>query len=319
MSLTKRGAKKPELHPRNRNRQRYDLKALALAVPDLENHFRHTPSGETSIDFSDPEAVRLLNKAILKHDYGIAYWDFPKENLCPPVPGSAEYIHHIADLISECNGGRIPRGNRVIGLDIGIGASCIYPIIGVVEYGWQFIGSDINPQSINYAEKIVELNPSLTDRVICKLQENANSIFRGIVPRKIEIDVTICNPPFHASKEELQKENKRKVQHLTREKGANPSYNFSGNNSELLYKGGEYQFIKNMIEESAGISKSVFWFSTLVSKQSNLKKIYPELEKQHPALVRTLEIKTGNKISRILAWTFMTRTERKDWQKRRWK
>ena len=319
MSLKKGSREKAKLHPRNKNRERYDLKALATSIPELEVFIKPSKSGSTSIDFSNPEAVRLLNKAILHHYYGIAYWDFPKENLCPPVPGRAEYIHHVADLLSEYNDGAVPVGDGLTCLDIGVGASCIYPIIGVTAYGWRFIGSDIDPKSILYAEQIVKLNPVLNGKVVCKIQHRPNAIFRGIVAQSDKIDISISNPPFHSSQEDLQKGNKRKVKNLTGQKTDHAKFNFSGNTNELIYKGGEYQFIKNMIVESRAISKSIFWFTTLVSKESNLKKVHKELAKHKVAEQRTIDIKTGNKMSRIVAWTYLNPAERKEWRDSRWK
>ena len=317
MSLKKKREEKTNLHPRNKNRKRYDLKALTISISDLTNYIQTTKTGKASIDFSDPTAVRLLNKALLHHYYGIKYWEFPKENLCPPIPGRAEYIHHIADLLSEYNEGSIPMGDILTCLDVGIGASCIYPIIGITEYGWSFIGSDVDSKSIEHAKQIVNLNGALKGKVICKIQHNSNFIFRGIVAKKDKIDVSICNPPFHASQADLQKGNKRKVKNLT---GQNVSkFNFSGNSNELIYEGGEYQFIKNMIEESKEISKSIFWFTTLVSKESNLKKIDKALAKNKPVERRIIDIKTGNKISRIVAWTYLTPVEQKNWRESRWK
>jgi 23S rRNA (adenine1618-N6)-methyltransferase len=38
-------------------------------------------------------------------------------------------------------------------LDIGTGASCIYPILGQTVYQWHFVASDIDPISINTAKK----------------------------------------------------------------------------------------------------------------------------------------------------------------------
>src|SRR5690554_8156841 len=94
---------KSQLHPRNKNVNRYDLTALIKAKPELKKHILPNKFGEDSIDFSDPRAVRLLNTGILSHYYGIKNWDFPAQNLCPPIPGRADYIHHIADLLAEGN------------------------------------------------------------------------------------------------------------------------------------------------------------------------------------------------------------------------
>ena len=151
---------KTSLHIRNRNRERYDLPALIQVLPELKSFVKPNKYGTESIDFAHPKAVKLLNKAILKHYYGIDHWNFPDKNLCPPIPGRADYIHQLADLLSKNNSGNIPLGNNIKCLDIGVGANCIYPIIGVVEYGWNFIGSDIDAQSIESAQKIVDSNTS---------------------------------------------------------------------------------------------------------------------------------------------------------------
>ncbi|SKB39063.1 23S rRNA (adenine1618-N6)-methyltransferase [Salegentibacter holothuriorum] len=304
---------KTRLHERNRNREPYDLKALADAIPKLKNYIKVNKYGGDSVDFSNPKAVKLLNKALLKHYYGINNWEFPDENLCPPIPGRADYLHYIADLLNESNAGKIQKGSQICGLDVGVGATCIYPIIGVKEYNWNFIASDIDPKSIASAQQIINSNPSLKDKVDCRLQKDSNAIFGGIINKKDKIDFTICNPPFHASIEEAQRGTRRKIRNLSGKKVNEAKLNFSGAKNELIYEGGEYQFIKNMIRESEEYAKSCFWFSTLVSKQSNLKGIYKLLEKVKPTQSKTIEMGTGNKSSRIVAWTFLSKKEQKLW------
>ncbi|MDY0076476.1 MAG: RlmF-related methyltransferase [Candidatus Cloacimonadaceae bacterium] len=173
MHSNKNQQEKTKLHPRNVNRESYDLRALTTAIPELKKHVSLNKYGIESIDFSNPLAVRLLNKALLNYYYGIKYWEFPAENLCPPIPGRADYIHHTADLLAENNLNKIPTGDKITCLDVGVGASCIYPIIGVTAYGWKFIGSDIDPKSIASAQKIVNSNSSLQGKIACSLQKNA--------------------------------------------------------------------------------------------------------------------------------------------------
>ena len=310
---------KGRLHPRNRNRERYDLDVLAAAVPALKAHIRVNAFGATSIDFSDPRAVKALNTALLHHHYGITHWDFPDENLCPPVPGRADHLHHLADLLGGSNAGTIPRGDKITCLDVGVGASCIYPIIGVTEYGWRFIGSDIDPKSLASAAQIIRSNPSLRGKVECRLQKDPKAIFQGILHNEEKVDLTMCNPPFHASLEEALSGTRRKVQNLSGKKVKTPALNFSGVSNELIYAGGEYGFIQHMIRESKLFSKNCFWFSTLVSKHENLKGIRLSLEKSEAQQIRTITLGTGNKISRIVAWTFLTGKEQKEWMATRWK
>ena len=187
-------SKKPTLHPRNKNKGQYDLKALVKVNPDLEKYIKINKLGAETIDFTNPIAVKLLNKSLLNHYYGIQFWKFPDTNLCPPIPGRVDYIHYMADLLGE--------NDNITCLDIGVGASCIYPILGVSEYNWNFIASDIDRKSIATAKKIVSSNPSLKDKVDFRFQENKNQIFKGIINEDDKIDITICNPPFHASKKD---------------------------------------------------------------------------------------------------------------------
>ena len=319
MPTNKKQLIKTSLHPRNRNRERYDIKALITANPDLVNHIIPNKFGEDSVDFSNPLAVKSLNKALLKYYYHIDFWEFPEKNLCPPIPGRADYIHHIADLLAENNSGIIPTGENIICLDIGTGASCIYPIIGVAEYDWSFIGSDIDPQSVESATNIIESNSKLKSKIECKLQNNKHAIFYGIIGKEERIDLSISNPPFHSSMEEALEGTQRKIKNLYGKKSTKPLRNFSGVNHELIYEGGEYMFIYNMIMESKIFAKNCFLFSTLVSKQSNLKGIYKLLEEAGAKLVKTIPMGTGNKSTRIVAWTFLSKEEQKEWVRSRWK
>jgi 23S rRNA (adenine1618-N6)-methyltransferase len=319
MPMGKDLQEKSTLHPRNKNRGKYDLHALTNSIPELKSHIISNKYGEKSIDFSNPIAVKTLNRALLSHHYGIKTWMFPNENLCPPIPGRADYIHHMADILGEYNFGEIPIGDDITCLDIGLGASCIYPILGVAEYNWKFIGSDIDPKSITSAKHIINDNPKLKDKIECRLQKESSAIFQGILEKEDLIDVVICNPPFHASIEDAQKGSRRKIKNLSGKTLKIPKLNFSGISNELICKGGEHQFIQNMITESKIYSKRCFWFSTLVSKQSNLKGIYKSLENSNIKQLKTITMGTANKYSRIVAWTFLSKEEQKEWRESRWK
>jgi len=295
------------------------LTALISANPELKTYVKPNKFGDDSVDFSNPQAVKQLNTSILNHYYGIENWDFPDENLCPPIPGRADYIHHIADLLSGNNFGRIPVGDKITCLDIGTGASCIYPLIGVAEYQWKFIGTDINAESIASAKNIVNSNAQLKDKIECKLQKRPKNIFRGILAEVDQVDITICNPPFHSSVEEAEKGTRRKIKNLSGETVKTPELNFAGISNELICEGGEIQFLENMIRESKMRAKSCFWYSTLVSKKSNLKKVTKVLEEMKAVQVKTIPMGTGNKSSRIVAWTFLSTIEQTEWRETRWK
>lgn len=310
---------KSKLHPRNKNRERYDFRQLIESCPELAQFVKLNIYQDESIDFADPEAVKMLNKALLLHHYGISNWDIPEGYLCPPIPGRADYIHHIADFLCRNNYGKIPTGPEIKCLDIGVGASCIYPIIGNQEYGWSFIGSDIDPVAIESANRIISSNPALQGKVECKLQTNPKDFFYGIIRKDEPIDLSICNPPFHASAKEAQAGTLRKINNLNPDKDAEPILNFGGQNHELWCDGGEEKFVRNMILQSKKFATSCFCFSTLISKESNLRSVYKALEQAEAFGVETIPMGQGNKISRIVAWTFLTTEEQNKWKNTRWK
>ncbi len=310
---------KAKLHPRNRHRGRYDFQELISVCPELATFAAPNIYGEESIDFADPNAVKMLNKALLKHFYGIDFWEIPENYLCPPIPGRADYIHYVADLLASKNDGRIPTGKHIRCLDIGVGANCVYPIIGNREYGWSFVGSDIDPVSIKSANKIIESDALLREIVECRLQKDAKHIFRGIIQPDEFFDLSICNPPFYASATEARQRTLKKLSNLNNKKIMKPIRNFGGQNREIWCEGGEEKFVEKMIGESAEFKDSCFWFSTLVSKQSNLKSIYAALKFAEAFEVKTIPMEQGNKISRIVAWTFFDEKQQSIWKDLRWK
>ena len=310
---------KPGLHDRNKHKSKYDFPALIESLPELKDFVHINDYGNESIDFADPMAVKILNKALLKHFYSIDNWDIPQGYLCPPIPGRADYIHNIADLIAACNNNRIPRNKKVSVLDIGVGANCVYPIIGASEYVWSFVGSEIDPKAIDSAKAIILANPKLSDRVEIRQQPNSGKIFDGIIRSGEYFDITICNPPFHSSAEEAKAGAIRKVGNLKNIKTAKPVLNFRGQNSELWCDGGEEKFISTMIDESKRFATQCFWFTTLLSKGSSLKKIEQILKKSAAAEVEVFPMAQGQKISRIVAWTFLTPKQQKIWAEARWK
>jgi len=305
---------KNNLHPRNLHRFGYDFDELVDNFSDLKP-FVFTNEFETkTIDFSNSLAVKALNKALLVTNYNILNWDIPTDYLCPPIPGRVDYIHYLADLLADSNNGIVPNGENVQGLDIGIGANCIYPILGNQVYGWSFVGTDIFEEAIENCEKIIQNNPQLIDFISLQLQGDGRFIFKNIILPEDKFAFTICNPPFHSSQEEATKSNIRKINALENTKNKKPILNFGGQNAELWCEGGELAFITQMIFESAKYPLQVFWFTTFVSKKENLASLYKTLNKVSVVEVKTIEMAQGQKTSRFLAWTFLSEKQQKSWK-----
>lgn len=303
--------RKGQLHPRNLHSGRYDFKQLCDTCPQLIPFVIGKPNGQLTIDFSDANAVLALNQGLLKYFYNIDFWQIPAGYLCPPIPGRADYIHYLADLLAECSEGIVPTGKQVRVLDIGTGANCIYPLLGSQSYGWSFVATDIDPVSVKTAKLIVTSNPKLKTFIKPLLQKNKNAIFDGIINKQDKFALTICNPPFHASMAQALASNARKVNNLTKGKAARNTagetkLNFGGQENELHCAGGEIAFLKQMVSESLDYGQQVCWFSSLVSKSENvpvLKKLLIALDAKQ---IKVINMAQGQKISRLLAWSFLT-------------
>ncbi|NTV09930.1 MAG: 23S rRNA (adenine(1618)-N(6))-methyltransferase RlmF [Zoogloea sp.] len=314
---------KPGLHPRNRHQGHYDFEQLVRTCPDLARFVSLNKYQAASIDFADPQAVKTLNRALLAHFYGVTEWDIPDGYLCPPIPGRADYIHLMADLLATGNGGEIPCGASVRGLDVGVGANCIYPIIGQREYGWHFLGTDIDPTALDSARRIVAAERNLAQAIELRLQTRQESIFRGLLQDGEDFDFCVCNPPFHASLAEAREGSTRKWKNLGKSSARGkpgvkaPLLNFGGQGAELWCPGGELAFVRRMIKESAHIPNRCLWFSSLVSKADNLPLVYQALREAGIKDGHTLEMSQGQKKSRVVAWTFLKRGQQESWRKQR--
>jgi 23S rRNA (adenine1618-N6)-methyltransferase len=291
--------KKNSTHPKNKHQGLYDFDALIKACPALKKYVKPNKFGDTSIDFSDPKGVKTLNRALLALQYNVKSWNIPHEYLVPPIPGRADYIHYVA---AELLPNQI--GSKVTILDIGTGASLIYPIIGTQEYGWKFIASDIDEKSIHSCQQILNHNAHLKN-IELRHQKNSRDTFFGIVESTEKIQLSICNPPFHASMEDAQRGTLRKVNNLSKGvKVKSPKLNFGGTGAELVTDGGEKKFICNMIRQSKRFSENIEWFSSLVSKEVNVKPIISALRDAGVKNKRIIEMGQGNKVSRIICWKF---------------
>lgn len=293
------------LHPRNQHREGYDFERLFVKSPELEAFITRNPRGQMTINFQDVDAVRMLNRALLMTHYEIDFWDIPAAYLCPPIPGRVDYIHCLADLLAESNDQEIPHGSDIKVLDIGTGASLVYPLTGQHEYGWDFTGVDIDPVSIKSARQICERNRL---NIKLKRQNNAEDIFEGVVGPDDVFHLTLCNPPFHASLAQAEEGTRRKWRNLG--KGHSAELNFGGQNAELWCPGGEIGFIARMIEQSMNFAEQCLWFTCLVSKKDSLKPLSRLLKKAKVVEFKVVEMAQGQKTSRFIAWTYYPERQR---------
>jgi 23S rRNA (adenine1618-N6)-methyltransferase len=311
--------RKSGFHPRNLHQGSYDMEALSATLPALKDFLFTNEFGVQTLDFANPKAVKALNQSLLSHFYKVDFWDIPEGFLCPPIPGRADYLHYLADLLAQSNGGKLPKPTHIRALDIGTGANLIYPLLGAAIYGWTFVGSELNPMALHAAKSNFDNNPNFREKIALRQQSNPESIFEGIIQADEFFDLTLCNPPFHESAQAAQEGSQRKVRNLTGKAVLKAELNFGGQASELWTAGGELGFIRKMILESSRFKNQVFWFTTLVSKSENLKPIEAWLKNAGVLAQKTIPMSQGNKQSRFVAWTFLTPKQQEAWRAYRWK
>ena len=163
----------------------------------------------------------------------------------------------------------------------------------------------------------MNLNTIPNEVIEIRQQTSPENIFTGIIQSNELFDLSICNPPFHKSLKEAETRTQRKWKNLGFTKEEKPTLNFGGQNVEIWCTGGEERFVSKTIEESTQFKKSVLWFSTLISKNSNLSSTYNALKSVDAFDVRTIEMAQGQKKSRIVAWTFLDEKDQKEWRMKR--
>lgn len=296
------------MHKRNKHIADYNFSKLIEVYPELRSHVFVNTRNNKTLNFADAQAVKALNTALLKFYYNIDFWQFPDTNLCPPIPGRVDYIHHIADLLEASN-----LNKNITILDIGTGASCIYPLLGTSEYHWKFVATDSNKKAIAYAKKIIIKN-QLNKAIQLKHQPNTENIFKGIINTSDTFSASLCNPPFFKNEVEAFEATTRKLKGLGQLTDL-VSRNFAGQAYELCFKGGEKAFLHTYLYESSLFKSKCYWYTSLVSNKKNVKAMQQSLYKLGATAVKVIEMEQGNKKSRVVAWTFLTEKQQKNWLK----
>jgi 23S rRNA (adenine1618-N6)-methyltransferase len=164
-----------------------------------------------------------------------------------------------------------------------------------------FLGVDIDEAALANAQMILGKNPETAAAIELRHQPVWDNIFTGLLRSGENFELSICNPPFHNSPDDVMAVSQRKWNNLNKpgaSKGAQPRLNFGGGGTELWCNGGERAFVKNMIEQSAAIPKRVMWFTSLVSQADNLVHIEAALKKAKVVDSRIIPMAQGQKQSR---------------------
>uniref|UniRef100_A0A8C8CI04 U6 small nuclear RNA (adenine-(43)-N(6))-methyltransferase n=1 Tax=Oncorhynchus tshawytscha TaxID=74940 RepID=A0A8C8CI04_ONCTS len=285
MSLNK------SMHPRNRYKDKPpDFAYLASKYPDFEQHVHTNLAGRAMLNFKEPEAVRALTCTLLKEDFGLTI-DIPLERLIPTVPLRLNYIHWVEDLI----GGQ---GEPRRGIDIGTGASCIYPLLGASMNGWHYLATEVDDICFDYATRNVEQN-NLSDLIkVVKVPQKTLLMDALKEESAIVYDFCMCNPPFFANQLEAKGVNSRNSRRPP------PSSVNTGGVTEIMAEGGELEFVKRIIHDSLQLKTRLRWYSCMLGKKCSLAPLKEELRKQGVPKVTHTEFCQGRTMRWALAWSF---------------
>ncbi len=72
-----------------------------------------------------------------------------------------------------------------------------------------------------------------------------------------------------------------------------------------------------MINESQGFAQQVMWFTSLVSKSDNIDPLKKLLNQVGAKQVKVVNMSQGQKVSRLIAWSFLTNEQLVSWNEQR--
>ncbi|XP_077996061.1 RNA N(6)-adenosine-methyltransferase mettl16-like [Glandiceps talaboti] len=283
------------MHPRNRYKSSPpDFAKLAADYPSFREHVEMNLNGKVTLDFKNPEALRALTCTLLKEDYGLDV-HLPLDRLVPTVPLRLNYIHWIEDLIQQDGN---YKGSNIHGIDIGTGASCIYPLLGEVVNDWKFTATETDDLNIKYATENIERNEKNDKIKVIKTSEDC--LLRTVLEGDPKQCYTfcMCNPPFYGSPLEAQGLLSRS------EDRPDPKSINTAADTECIAEGGEVTFVKKIIADSLKYRDRVRWYTSMVGKKKSIWPLKTELKKHKVRTVTTTEFCQGRTMRWGIAWTF---------------
>jgi 23S rRNA (adenine1618-N6)-methyltransferase len=321
------------MHPRNRYRDHpLNITELAKSYPPLQS-FLHPTKEDPNIlifDAKQKGSIYELVKAQFRIDFGIENWcGVPEGYLIPSVTRSLNYLHFMEDLVQEVHDKSLLLGFRakhvredgdpvkrqrdiddiegekessqpdreisttVEGIDIGVGASCVFPILGcALNANWKFVGIDVDKTALEWAREnasvsgfsdrinIVEAPAGSAPKLVECLQRN------GLSQKKYGF--VMCNPPFFDSPPDILEERQ-----------------FGGTTLERSCPGGEVAFVSGLIDESVQLKQTIIWFTTMLGIKESLTSILSRLHHEASAeTIRTYRLEQGHKFRWVVAWSF---------------
>nr|CAG4643884.1 EOG090X04JL [Lepidurus arcticus] len=285
------------MHPRNPYKIPPDFRRLALDYPEFRKHAKQSLAGKIILDYKDPDALRALTTCLLQRDFNLLL-DLPPNRLVPTLPLRLNYILWIEDLLS-------PKTESINGIDIGTGASCVYPLLAGRKHGWKMLAIEKDDLNCEYAKKNVEAN-NLGNLIQVSKSEGEPILVGRLDPQTV-YDFSMCNPPFFANEKDAISENKSRKSNRHE-----PHSTPTGSLPETVVEGGEVAFVKTLIEESVQLKDQIRIFTTMLGHKSSVNPVKQALGNTQVASISSTEFCQGNTMRWGIAWTFQPDTQFSD-------
>jgi 23S rRNA (adenine1618-N6)-methyltransferase len=223
--------------------------------------------------------------------------------LCPPVPVRWNYIRWLQDLLATTSPSHTDTFNpnhAVVGVDVGVGASCIYSLLACASApGWKMHGTDIDELSLEHAQKNVDANAKIVGGRI-KLHRTTSEKDPLIPLEKLgveKLDFVMCNPPFYSSEADMASAYELKA--------LSPSAVCTGSTNEMICEGGDIGFVERILEESLKLREKVRWYSCMLGRLASLQGFVAKLKEHGITNYAVTNLKAGRKTRRwAVAWSF---------------
>ncbi|KAL7578184.1 hypothetical protein ACA910_012616 [Epithemia clementina (nom. ined.)] len=187
-----------------------DFEELASHFPEFRLAYRRVLQEQQGRPFAaciTQELSIALTKALLHTTFGISLTNIPVHHLCPPVPNRFFMVQWLQDKLLPCIHQRSneyfasSRQRLYTGLDVGTGATCIYPLLFMASVRknhifegqcppWKLWASDVDEEAIDLANANVLGNqlrqfiqpilvPQTTRQANPSVGQSSSSLFEG--------------------------------------------------------------------------------------------------------------------------------------------
>lgn len=212
------------------------------------------------------------------------------------MPVRWNYVHWIQTLLdttSESYSDTYQVSRKVIGLDIGVGASGIYALLACASRpAWRMLGTDVDSHSFSFAKRNIADN-HFGDRVKLRL----NAAEAPLIPKDVELDFVMTNPPFYDSHQEMKESYTNK--------SAPPSSVCTGSENEMICPGGDLGFVLRILAESLVLREQVQWYTAMLGKMTSLQQFIIKLREHEITNFAVTSLTAGYKTKRwAVAWSF---------------